>query len=502
MSAGPLTTQPTLRHQALPTLKCKLIMYSAGSHGFIHAWLATLQTNEVVAEQSHHDLPRKRRRIDSDLKSSLPLSPPPSQVASSAHATMELGTAMGTKRKHGADESHDRGEKEQCVESGRDLHATPRASQLNEGSIERITTPSLVSTTTASSRASSPTKQLRRLALEPDGFVHRMIAKSRTQLPESLVKLVAELEAVARGFRLLPHEMRAEVRIKLFYGYNVLILFRPYLRSAVPSLSRPEAYFSPFTFQLVGMNIPDEAFRAQGDPESTGVILRYPPRDLVAWLLDQAEECELNCHGEPSWNTELHVPMMEWVLRPNRQRRLVDYTYCTGAQIVKSYKPRQSPSNMVDFCMVIRPPQESLEAQRIDTVRLHRADVTINHTDHGILHKSPIAVSFETKRPGANLDKATVQMGTWHSSQWRSILKEGIKPLALEFLPGVIISGHTWRFVASTLENDRSVFYTHIELGNTSNEFGIITLLVVLQHLAAWAENVYWPAFKSDMLGL
>lgn len=107
--------------------------------------------------------------------------------------------------------------------------------------------------------------------------------------------------------------------------------------------------------------------------------------------------------------------MMEWALRTNRQRGLVDYTYCTGAQVVRTYRAKQSASNMVDFCMVIRPPVGSAEASRIDEVRENRPDVTINHTDHGILCKSPIVVSFETKRPGADLEKAMVQMGSWHA---------------------------------------------------------------------------------------
>ncbi|KAJ0160333.1 hypothetical protein CTA2_8148 [Colletotrichum tanaceti] len=344
---------------------------------------------------------------------------------------------------------------------GDDIDATPRPSRQSERSIERISTPSITSTSTTSSRTSSPSKQLKRLALEPDGFVHRMMSRSRTHLPASLASLKAELKAINDGFRLLPHTKRAE---------------------------------------FVDFDIPDHAFLAETDPDPDGI--RYPSRDTVAWLFDQAEECEINSHGEPSWNTELHLPMMEWALRPDRRRGLVDYTYCTGAQVAKSYKPRRSPSNMIDFCMVIRPPDESPEAHRIDAVRYRRPDVTINHTDHGILCKSPIAVSFETKRPGADIEKATVQMGTWHAAQWRGIFRDLTRPPALEFLPGVVISGHTWTFVASTFENGKCVYYSGAELGKTSDEIGIIKVLIALQHLASWAQNTYWPAFKFDLLDL
>ncbi|KAK1457131.1 hypothetical protein CTAM01_17204, partial [Colletotrichum tamarilloi] len=145
-----------------------------------------------------------------------------------------------------------------------DIHSTPQASQLNDQRIARTSTPSLSSASSVSSRTSSPTKQWRRLALQADGFVHRKFAKSRAELPSSLATLVNELQGIRWGFQLLPHDMRTE--------------------------------FADF-------DIPDHAYLPEGIPAPAG--FRCPPRDLVAWLLDQAEDCEINLHGEPSWNTEL-----------------------------------------------------------------------------------------------------------------------------------------------------------------------------------------------------
>ncbi|KAJ0335471.1 hypothetical protein COL154_013832 [Colletotrichum chrysophilum] len=58
--------------------------------------------------------------------------------------------------------------------------------------------------------------------------------------------------------------------------------------------------------------------------------------------------------------------MIEWVLRPNRQHGLVDYIYCPGAKITTAFKAKTSTSNIVDIRMVIRPPEGSPGAVRID----------------------------------------------------------------------------------------------------------------------------------------
>ncbi|EXF86230.1 hypothetical protein CFIO01_02289 [Colletotrichum fioriniae PJ7] len=477
---------------------------SASLCAAIDAWRATVQTPDEHGkhgEQAQPSRPRKRRRIQPNTELGVPLSPPSSHSPCFVSSLMESRPLTGVKRKHDKSQQDNDGDEEpsaSLLPIIHDIHSTPRASQLNDLRIAGASMPSLSSASSVSSRTSSPTKQLRRLALQADGFVHRKFAKSRAELPSSLATLVNELQGISYGFQLLPHDMRTEV--------HTLQSMRR-LPSPAPFPSAMDACLLPvgsqtdsslLKCQFADFEIPHQAYLPEGIPAPPG--FRCPPRDLVAWLLDQAEDCEINLHGEPSWNTELHLPMMEWALRPNRRRGLVDYTYCTGAQVVKTYRAKQSASNMVDFCMVIRPPGGSAEASRIDEVRENRPDVTINHTDHGILCKSPIVVSFETKRPGADLEKAMVQMGSWHSSQWRSFLQGSTDPRAVQFLPGVIISGHSWSFVASAIQDGKSILYSDVELGKTSTEFGIITVLLALQHLARWAENTYWPVFKSEIL--
>ncbi|KAL3303798.1 hypothetical protein RB213_001171, partial [Colletotrichum asianum] len=140
----------------------------------------------------------------------------------------------------------------------------------------RISTTDRPLSSHVTSRTSSPTKQSRRLALEADGLVHREFPRSRDDLPPSLARLVKELQDINRAFQLIPQDMRSE---------------------------------------YAGLDIPDYAFSEEREPGISE--FRFPPRGLVAGLLDQGEDCKLNILGESGWNTELHLLMMDWALRPN-----------------------------------------------------------------------------------------------------------------------------------------------------------------------------------------
>lgn len=172
-----------------------------------------------------------------------------------------------------------------------------------------------------------------------------------------------------------------------------------------------------------------------------------------------------------------------------------------SAGLIAQYKPKDAPSKMVDFCLAIQPNAE--DQRLIDSVRRIRPGESINHTDWGRLRKHPIAVSIETKRFGDQFDAALLQIATWHSSQWRS-LRWGDKSLpSIEFLPGIIIQGHDWEFIATTMGADgvATIFKPPLQIGNTRSEEGIYKLLISLQQLKRWAEESYWPAFEADVLG-
>ena len=172
-----------------------------------------------------------------------------------------------------------------------------------------------------------------------------------------------------------------------------------------------------------------------------------------------------------------------------------------NAEIDKAYKPINAPSTMVDFCVVIKPDEPA--ASMIHDRCLNRPGQSINHTNLGILTECPIAISVETTSMGQTLDHALLQLGTWHSSQWRNLRWGGTILDQIEFLAGIIVLGHQWHFVATILGNDDKPITLHsIIIGGTDTPFHIYRLLAALQRLKQWAEESFWPAFKADVLGI
>ncbi|KAM4055927.1 hypothetical protein HRG_002852 [Hirsutella rhossiliensis] len=311
------------------------------------------------------------------------------------------------------------------------------------------------------SRNSSPRKQLRNASLQSTGFRQASFPVDGAQLPPSLRTLSQDLKRIRRGVAILPTRLRHE---------------------------------------LAAFQFPIDAF---SDNEET-TRLRYPPIDFVGRIDRRAAECDMDCEGESSWNADVHAPLLDWVLRRDPNGLLLDFRYCTNAALIPQYKPKEAPGKMVDFCLAIRPNKE--EQRVIDDLCRTRPDLSINHTEWGNLSKHPIAISIETKHQGGDSAVALLRMATWHSAQWRSLRlgnsDEERARLALQFLPGIIVQGHDWKFVATTLGEDfMATTFKSLSMGTTESIPDIYQLAVSLQRLKVWAEEEYWPAFKATILG-
>ncbi|RKK79605.1 hypothetical protein BFJ71_g16164 [Fusarium oxysporum] len=110
---------------------------------------------------------------------------------------------------------------------------------------------------------------------------------------------------------------------------------------------------------------------------------------------------------------------------------------------------------MVDFCVIYKPERGSAVERAIEEICQTRPAQSINHTDLGDLCKRPIALSIETKRPNIDRNNATLRMGTWQSARWHSLQHKCSSSLrSIDFLPGIIVQGHDWQFVASILDEN------------------------------------------------
>jgi hypothetical protein len=198
----------------------------------------------------------------------------------------------------------------------------------------------------------------------------------------------------------------------------------------------------------------------------------------------------------------------------------------TTASITAEYSRGPRLQKRVDFCVYIDPEQEEDDEEAENNGEDKPADSTpsareavaalrarlpagvINHTDYRPLRARPVAWSIETKKTGEGWDSATLQLGMWQSAHW-SFLRDlvamqgrgaGHDVDALPgFIPGLIIQGHDWHLVASTLDGDQTVLWQKLTLGSTSSTMGIYQIVCALQVLRQWTEQTYWPWLRAVM---
>ncbi|CAG9975223.1 unnamed protein product [Clonostachys byssicola] len=241
--------------------------------------------------------------------------------------------------------------------------------------------------------------------------------------------------------------------------------------------------------------------------ERTNLGVMPPIADLVE-IWREANTCEVNGHSEAAWNSEVHSPLLKAALRysvvnqPGDPRPVkIAHTNMTTAQIIECYslyqrtKPEKR-ADRVDFCFYLQPKSQPTKGA-LSSAAQRSVHGSINHTDYIALLNRPISLSIKTDRK-AGLE----HMSVWLSAHWDRLDELGAdKERLLEramFLPGIIVQGHTWALVAATqgaLLRDRgeTIIWTQIPIGSTEGLQGICQIITVLQRLAVWSTDTYWP---------
>ncbi|KAH6975817.1 hypothetical protein EDB80DRAFT_594352 [Ilyonectria destructans] len=252
---------------------------------------------------------------------------------------------------------------------------------------------------------------------------------------------------------------------------------------------------------------------------------KLPDIDTLIGIWEDAQECELDGHSEASWNCAVHFPLLRAALRlakvnqPDGQKQPsleIKVLNVSTAKVAKPYTTSTIPmthDKRVDFCLCIKPDKSCPLADSLYRVAQQSAHLSVNHTDYTPLINSPISLSIETKRTGEDWQTALEQISTWMAGHWRrldELATSGPRKHAIEnlqFLPGIIVQGHDWFFIAATrgrtLEgtNQReTIIWSKVLIGSTDGIQGICQIIMFLQRLAAWSAEVYWPWFKATAL--
>ncbi|KAG5756869.1 hypothetical protein H9Q70_000512 [Fusarium xylarioides] len=357
------------------------------------------------------------------------------------------------------------------------LPQTP-GSRVRDPFVDEDATPRAPTDTTSTSGVStsgrsSPTKRLNELALDPKGVDFREF--TTVDYPSQVFTALWSISQLARGNRVISPEMRADIE---------------------RAVEKKEGEWFRFVDELCYCDDNDQRLQWGETPSARAVTK----------ILQKARTSATDGDLEYSWNMEVHQAVLDLALRDLRDHvegDRVNFKFCPSARIMIEYQPGTVPeSKMIDFCAVIEPEAESLAG--IDRLRKVLPMTSTNHTSHNPLLKKPLCLAIEIKPPGEKWNTARLQVGVWLAAQWTLLARlvsdadgsfEG-----LDFLPGIIVQGHEWYFVASGREGTKAVLWTMKGFGATSDVIGIYKIVSVLQYLANWAETVYWPWFKKNAL--
>ncbi|KAK2022625.1 hypothetical protein LX32DRAFT_645355 [Colletotrichum zoysiae] len=414
--------------------------------------------NSTTVVSSHLKIPKKRR-LDATTTT---LTPPPSIFGMPPDDATETAAATPKKRRLAA--------------AAADLDITPRGpAEMMLAPVDSASqTGSIASTSTrtSASRKSSPTKQLMSLELgnDPLHFASLDILEFDPSGAPGLRDVYLDIAAFASGVSVIPKD------------------HHPDLPSSLPVVS-DHSFFEP-----------DGEQRRRGPATSYRTVER---------IVKTSHFCTQEQVDEAGWGTEVHHLVLEAALRrPGAAVRdgMVNFFHIPTASVHGT----RAGSRMVDYCMLVDCPVIASEEPSLDDAIRRARNLsgrdTLNHTPLFLLRDKPISLSIECKKRDGGLHNADLQISSWHAAQWRYLSmmcrKTGADLSGLPFLPGLVVSGAEWYFVATTRNGNRTTLWTRRCIGATTNVVGTYQIIRTIQYFSWWTQTMYWPWYMENVLGL
>ncbi|KAL7818547.1 hypothetical protein V8C26DRAFT_396622 [Trichoderma gracile] len=349
------------------------------------------------------------------------------------------------------------------------------------------------------SRTSSVKRQMMRLRLGETGIDYQPL--NETTVPDVAKMLFLTMTEYGRCHRILPDALKQEITEKLNMG----------------EVQRRQWQY---------------CFKSEKDP-ADDLPGRIPSLEEVQTILALATECERYKHEEASWNAEVHLRLLHGIFRTLVGKQYGDFNVmlCSTARPHADFRPILSNSKMIDLCVYASLDQGN-EADAVTKFCRTAPTLSINHTIFEPLQLRPLILSIETKKHGAESDKAQLQIGVWHAAQWNFLqwavyekllqqrqdnarqtpltpneedeIKTKTKTALskLSFIPGIIIQGNYWKLVISTYAEGKTKLFSGFVFGKTESLMDIYAIVAGVRELTAWGRDTYLPWFKENVLTL
>ncbi|KAL7963220.1 hypothetical protein V8C34DRAFT_322172 [Trichoderma compactum] len=345
-----------------------------------------------------------------------------------------------------------------------------------------------VSEASSMSRASSPQRRMMSLRLGTAGVEYRVL--NENTVPDAAKELFFLMDDIGRGRGIVPHALKSTIEEKL-------------------------------EDQPMSLRRWDSAFMPQGhDDDLPG---RIPSFEEVENILAKAVEYERLQYEELMWNARVYLPLLEGIFEDRLGEQCDDFNamICTTARPHLDFEPTPSTSRMIDICVFSSLDQNEEFEAAVAEFSMTAPTLTLR----------PLVLSIGTRRPGLEWDKAQLQMGIWHASQWaflrwaveQKLLKQREAQSAegaeeeesraeeeesraeermalskLGFIPGIIVQGNRWHLVMSTYHEGKTTLWAEWAFGSTKSLMDIYCVIAGVRRLTAWARDIYLPWFKEN----
>ena len=317
------------------------------------------------------------------------------------------------------------------------------------------------------------------MELNPKGGIHIGELSLGTQdLPSALLELLVEFDSCSNSAGVVPQVLEVECmeRAKRDRQFQV---FRPYVYAPV------------------------------GSPQVSGPVIDV---EDVMELVSEAREAQQTKQNDAGWNIMVHGPLLKLAIhgRPANRNQLVGTSPCTSGALIKEYLAGSRSAKMVDFGIFIIPSNDRSPSDAVDAIENLGRELpcnTINHTDVYCYRDRPLAITIESKKHhSSHAASAELQLAMWHGAQWRILEdlvgRSGGSFDGLPFLPAVVINGHDWSLAASTRRGIDTTLRLGAPFGSTSSPLGVFKAVWGLQRLKRWVEDVFWPWYRENALGV
>ncbi|KAL5583835.1 hypothetical protein FOVSG1_015186 [Fusarium oxysporum f. sp. vasinfectum] len=363
---------------------------------------------------------------------------------------------------------------------------TPRAPQLArsqssifEGVPDFSSRSGTGTSTSKRSGRSSPTKQTFPVVGLGGHVLHsRTLNPSALDMPNELYKLYVDIQKINMGQKFLPQSWEAGINERSKTIDRTLQMLEPSV-----------AYIPP----------PTAGFAVDDDDEMplSSVFA------IVDDILEEAQRCQNDPFDETGWNHLVHTPLIKAVIKQKcwPGSSILKMSPCMTASVTARYHKFPLASTKVDYVLHIDPPASTEVDAATRRLQASTLEKSVNHTSFDPLRTSPICLSIETKKYGGDVKKGDVQMASWQAAQWTCLASQaGDSIEKLPFLPGIIVQGHHWSFVATTRRGDETTLWASTPIGTTMTSLGVLQIMAGLSRLRRWAVEDFWPWYKDNVL--